>query len=231
MAENSESAVLRAIAELEALDEPDHVDEIVLDQLKGGWLRENTGSWVGLDWYGNPRPDGDFWSGMEAWIVQLYQDVITEALTGIPPLRLDSTTPVRLRRISPVTGQPYPPEADTRALRPVWDSRMRPYSALFADILGDADLTLNPTPWRNGTLVIDPPVDAPYRAHVQLEPGDRVGWDNGDGIVHTGIVEDHQPTGRPGEWTITIGDPPAPHTPGILGLIREALVALGRWLR
>ena len=41
----------------------------------------------------------------------------------------------------------------------------------------------------------------------QLARGERVGWDNGDGIVHVGTVEAHEPDGH-GGWTITIGDEP-----------------------
>lgn len=211
--ENSESAVLRAIAELEALDERDDIHDTVRWQLESGWRRE-TGRAPGprLDWYGIPHPDRDFWHGFDAWIceiVQSYTDALTEAITGTPPVRLHTTPPARLRRISPVTGQPYPPEADTRAMRPIWDSRMRPWADIFADVLGDTDLRIDRDP---------DPTDAPYREHVQLEPGDRVGWDNGDGVIHTGIVESHRPTGwlevvgplgtvqQPHEWTITIGE-------------------------
>lgn len=42
----------------------------------------------------------------------------------------------------------------------------------------------------------------------RLARGERVGWDNGDGVVHLGRVERHEPDGR-GGWTITVGPDPA----------------------
>jgi hypothetical protein len=42
----------------------------------------------------------------------------------------------------------------------------------------------------------------------QLARGERVGWDNGDGVVHVGRVESHEPDGQ-GGWTITVGPDPA----------------------
>ena len=42
-----------------------------------------------------------------------------------------------------------------------------------------------------------------------LVRGERVGWDNGDGIVHVGTVEAHEPDGH-GGWTITIGNDTSP---------------------
>ncbi|WP_155288353.1 hypothetical protein [Rhodococcoides fascians] len=42
----------------------------------------------------------------------------------------------------------------------------------------------------------------------QLARGEQVGWDNGDGVVHLGRVESHEPDGH-GGWTITVGPDPA----------------------
>ena len=54
------------------------------------------------------------------------------------------------------------------------------------------------------------PADAPYRDHVQMEPGDRVGWVDADGALHVDAVREHRedPPGSD-RWTITIGNPPA----------------------
>ncbi|MEU2106467.1 hypothetical protein [Nocardia sp. NPDC019255] len=53
------------------------------------------------------------------------------------------------------------------------------------------------------------PADAPYRDHVQLQSGQRVGFQNLDGSVYVGVVAEHRedPEGS-GQWTITLhGDP------------------------
>jgi ABC-type siderophore export system fused ATPase/permease subunit len=57
-----------------------------------------------------------------AAVVPLFGDAVCEQILGILPVRL--RTGVCLRRISPVTSEPYPHSADTRALRPVWDERL-----------------------------------------------------------------------------------------------------------
>lgn len=63
-----------------------------------------------------------------AAVVPLFGDAITEQILGILPVRLRAG--VCLRRICPVTGEPYPRSADTRALRPVWDERLTNWAKL-----------------------------------------------------------------------------------------------------
>lgn len=201
MAENSESAVLRAIAELEAEPEPDEIDELVRWQLETGSLREG---------YSRLRP-GEYViaAAVDREINQLCQDYITRSLTGIPPMRL--TGPVCLRRISPVTKQPYPPEADTRALRPVWDSRMRPYSTIVADILGDAGLRID---YSGIGFQYPIPEWTPHQEHRQRR---------GRGMTTSLIVVDEIPP--------LAAPTPEPHAPGILGLIRDGVQAALRAVR
>lgn len=46
-----------------------------------------------------------------------------------------------------------------------------------------------------------------YRDHFQLEPGQRVGWTDADGVVHVSTVREHRedPPGS-NRWTITVRD-------------------------
>lgn len=63
----------------------------------------------------------------------------------------------------------------------------------------------------------EPIADGPpwrYGADYQFGPGAKFGW------------IDHR-----GQLLVPMQPAPQPHTPGVLGLIRDALVALGRWLR
>lgn len=130
MAENSESAVLRAIAELEALDEPDEVDELVRRQLETGWQRE---------------------TGVRTARLRIPDDVMAAAAQAAADL------------IARAAGIPV---FDVVATCGLYSTEDVSISAVFRRAAEGA--------------------------------------------------------GEP---------PPEPHAPGILGLVRDALVALARWLR
>lgn len=53
---------------------------------------------------------------------------------------------------------------------------------------------------------IEIPDGAPYAfgLDVHFAEGGRIGWASGDGVVHVGRVESHEPDGH-GGWTITVG--------------------------
>ncbi|MFC8182424.1 hypothetical protein ACFULT_26430 [Rhodococcus sp. NPDC057297] len=60
----------------------------------------------------------------------------------------------------------------------------------------------------------------------RLAEGERVGWDNGAGVVHVGRVQSREPDGR-GGWTITIGEDPHTAMPSVREAIHTAITMFG----
>lgn len=98
MAENPESAVLRAIAELEAEDNPDEIAETVLWQLKSGSKREKGARPDATVGRTDPRlPWVRYVEAVVEWV-----DDVTAAATGIPLPPAIEGGPVRV-----ADGPPY----------------------------------------------------------------------------------------------------------------------------
>lgn len=164
MSENPESAVLRAIAEIEAEDSRDEIAEIVRWQLKSGLKREK-----------GARPDG----------------VVGRTDRRLPWMR---------------------------------------YSEGFA---GGGSL---PPAIEDGPVRIDDGPPYVYGRDYSLAPGSTYGWVDEHGVVHTEVVADGpdftDPVRRARDriaeirHVVSLAPPPAPHAPGLLGLIRDAAVAL-----
>lgn len=164
MSEHPESAVLRAIAELEAEENPDDITEMVRWQLETGLKRERGGRRGGI--------------------------------VG----RTDRRLPWMRYTEGFATGGPLPPAIEGSAAR------------------------------------IDDGPPYVYGRDYSLAPGSTYGWMDEHGVVHTEVVADGPDIADPArrardriaeiQHVVSLVPPPAPHAPGLLGLIRDAAAAL-----